>query len=416
MFRRNRVLAPRECLDIGLIPVLMAMIVVGCGGNGGARPFQVRDSAGIEIAESHEPLWTDGRGWKIGTDALLRIGVREGDEAYQFDGVTGAARLPDGTVVVADFGYQNVRYFDSLGRHLTTIGGPGEGPGEFQGLSAIGLGPGGRLWAYDFSLRRLSWLDQRGELVDLTVLGPEPAVLTPLGPLPDGTFLLKQLWGAAQVSQATEPGLRRDDVAFVRFDSRGDLVDTLGLFPGREVYLTEEDGRGVMNTPPFPRNSLGVIWGAGAVVGSNEAFDLVELTPAGEAMRSFRLPDLDLTLEPGDREDYISNRLATVPQERRPGLRNELESMPFPDSRPAFGGLLGDEDGNLWVADWVLMPQVAESWTVLDSSGRWLGSVEAPPRFAPMHIGSDWVLGVEWDEMDLEFVALYPLLKDGGNG
>ena len=36
------------------------------------------------------------------------------------------------------------------------------------------------------------------------------------------------------------------------------------------------------------------------------------------------------------------------------------------------------------------------------------------PRFFPYSIGGDWVLGVERDELDVEYVVLYPLLKDGG--
>lgn len=190
-------------------------------------------------------------------------------------------------------------------------------------------------------------------------------------------------------------------------------MDTLGLFPGREVYLTEEDGRGVMSTPPFPRNSVGAVWRGMVVVGSNEAFDLEERTPLGGVERILRLPHLNLTLKPGDREVYIRNRLEAVAEERRPGLRNDLESMAFPQTRPAFGGLLPDDVGNLWAGEWALTPQVAAFWRVLDPSGRWLGVVDVPPGFSPLHIGNEWILGVERDELDVEYVVLYPLLKSG---
>jgi hypothetical protein len=39
-----------------------------------------------------------------------------------------------------------------------------------------------------------------------------------------------------------------------------------------------------------------------------------------------------------------------------------------------------------------------------------------PRRFFPYAIGEDWVLGVEWDDLDVEYVVLYPLLKDAADG
>ena len=394
----------------------LGVLLAGCGGGTGEPAFQVRDSSGVEIVESFRPLWGPGEGRRFAAEPILRIGVVEGDPDYQFVEVTGVAKLADGTVVVADFGSQNVRFFDSEGRIKMTFGGAGDGPREFQGLSAMGLGPDGRIWLYDFMLRRITWLDAIGDMADLTSLDPEPPMLHPLGVLADGTFLLKQLWGATQVAEASQTGFRRDPVAFVKFDGEGALVDTLCLLPGRELFLTDEDGRGVMSTPPFANNSTGWVWGGAAVVGSTEALDLSVLGRQGEPTRIIRLPDLDLTLAPEDREEYLTDRLAGLAEEDRPRERARLEEMPFPATRPAFGALLPDEVGNLWVGQWALAPKTPEHWKVFDPSGRWLGVVTAPRRFFPYVIGDDWVLGVEWDALDVEYVVMYPLLKGQGDG
>jgi len=71
-----------------------------------------------------------------------------------------------------------------------------------------------------------------------------------------------------------------------------------------------------------------------------------------------------------------------------------------------------DDPGDLWVGDWVLFPQVALGWKVLDPSGRWLGEVIMPERFFPYAVVVDWILGVEWDDLDVEYVVLYPLIKE----
>ena len=217
--------------------------------------YTVRDSAGVEIVANLRPAWGEGEGWQVGSEPLLRIGVVEGEEAYQFSGLTGMVRMADGTMVVADFGAQDVRFFGPDGTVRTLFGGPGGGPGEFTGLAALGLSPEGLVWAYDFSLRRITWLDGTGSMVHLTSMDPEPPTLNAVGALPGGVLLLKQLWGAEEVATASSSGLRRDRVAFVTFDSTGALLDTLGLFPGR--------GKGSSSSPwliPTPGQPTAPPW------------------------------------------------------------------------------------------------------------------------------------------------------------
>jgi len=312
---------------------------------------------------------------------------------------------------VGDGGAQEVRFFGNDGLHLRTAGRSGEGPGEFLGLSGLGIGPTGRVWAYDFSLRRITWFTSDGEMADLISLAMEPPVLNAVGALPDGTFLLKQLWGASQLSEATQTGLRRDPVVWVRFEEGGALVDSVGAFPGREVYLWEEDGRGVMSTPPFARNSVGTIRGDRVVVGAQESFQIEEFDSSGTLLRIVRIPDRVQEVRPEDLEAYIQGRLAIAPPERHPSIRQSLEEMPAPNTLPAYGGVVSDSQGNLWVGGWAMYPEIASQWTVFDGEGCWLGEVELPPTFSPMDIGEDWLLGVEQDDLDVEYVTLYSLEK-----
>jgi len=392
------------------------MVACGSGDAVGGGSYQVRDSAGVEIVESVRPAWEEGGGWRVGSDALLRIGVVEGDPTRQFTEVSGAVRLVDGTVVVADGGSQEVRFFGADGEHLGTVGRPGEGPGEFTGLSGLGIDASGQIWAYDFSLRRITWMNRAREITGLVSLGLEPAMLNPVGALPGDIFLLKQLWGAEQVSAASKTGFRRDPIAFVRFDATGTLVDTLGLFPGRELVLVDEGGRGVMSTPPFARNSVGTIRSGRVVVGSQERFELQELAPDGTLLRVVRRLGAEEAAGPEELEAYIQGRLKTAPPERHPSIRRSLEEMPTPETLPAYGAILGDEAGGLWVGEWTLYPDYPSRWSVFGETGGWLGEVRVPQRFYPHHIGPDWILGVEQDELDVEYVVVYPLIKDGDVG
>lgn len=391
--------------------LILSIASAACAPRETAPSSVVRDSAGVVVVESRQPAWGPGEGWRVGARPILRIGAVEGGPAHEFSGVTGAVRLAGGALVVADGGSQEVRFFGPDGSVRAVVGGAGEGPGEFSALAGLGRGPGERVWAWDFTLRRLTWFDASGRVVRVVSLGPEPPVLGAVGSLPDGSFVLKQLWGAQRIAEANRTGLRRDPVAYVRFDSAGTLVDTLGLFPGREVFLTEEDGRGVMTTPPFGRTSVGALWEGTLVVGDQTTFGLEQRTDDGILRRLLRITGRDVTLSAPDAEAYLEDRLEEASPESRPEVRRSFGAIPFPATRPAHGELLADASGHLWVAAWSPGPRPPTPWTVLGAGGTWLGDVEVPRGFRPWDVGGDWILGSEADELDVEHVVVYPLVK-----
>jgi hypothetical protein len=93
----------------------------------------VRDSAGIRIVENRQPSAGPEGGRRLAPAPALVIGTRTG-EMYELSGVAGAARLSGGTIVVADGGSRQLRFFDSTGAFIRAVGGPGDGPGEFREL------------------------------------------------------------------------------------------------------------------------------------------------------------------------------------------------------------------------------------------------------------------------------------------
>lgn len=402
---------PGRTLALGIVALVPPLSA--CRGAREGPASTTRDSAGIEIVESVRPAWDEGEGWTVGAEPLLRIGVTEGEAPYQFDGVTGALRLSDGAIVVADGASQEIRFFGADGHFLGTVGGRGEGPGEFSGLSGLGRGPAGALWAYDFSLRRITWLDPAGRTaLRTTPLGPEPPMLDPLGALPDGSFVLRQLWGATATATATRPGLHRDPVAFVRVDSAGVLLDTVALVPGRELLLSNEGGRGVMTSPLIARTAVGTLRHGSIVIGTQDRFEVEERGPDGELLRREGVTGRDLSIGPDEVARIIQARLDLTSPDQRARMRTLLQAQPTPTTRPAYGAFLADAPGDLWISEWAPFPELPLRWTVLDPEGRWLGEVLMPAGFTPWDIGEDWILGVRRDEMDVERVELRPVVKE----
>jgi DNA-binding beta-propeller fold protein YncE len=98
---------------------------------------------------------------------LLQISVGDvPDPARDFCGATDVAFAPNGRAFVTD-GYCNARVieYDSTGRKVRQWGRPGTGPGEFNVVHAIVVGPQGNLYIADRENGRLQWFDLDGKFL-----------------------------------------------------------------------------------------------------------------------------------------------------------------------------------------------------------------------------------------------------------
>src|SRR5690606_8244846 len=93
----------------------------------------------------------------------LRLGSAT-DRDAGFSQISHVEVTPSGLVLVLDFQDQRVKVYDSLGIQAYTIGGRGEGPGEFTGAVELGL-LGDTLWVRDARARRTSLFTLAGTLL-----------------------------------------------------------------------------------------------------------------------------------------------------------------------------------------------------------------------------------------------------------
>jgi hypothetical protein len=394
-------------------------VVLACGASllgCGAAPdladgVHRRDSAGITVVESASPQWSEEPGWRLSNEPVLSLGTADGLPTQQFAAIVDLARFSDGTIVVADGRSAELRYFDGRGTHVATAGGQGEGPGEFRVIESLATAPGDTLWVYDFSLRRFTVLGHRGALHRVVLLEAPPPALGFAGRFADGTLLMAQYWGASQTDAVLEEGLLRDLAAFVPFAPDGSQLDTVGLFPGREVHLATEEGRMVMGSPLFGRTLSRVAGNHGFWLGDQEVFEVGSYDPRGTLRMLVRITGADLSISAQDVEAVLEERLRDTRSHRRRAMRAFLEEAARPPTRPAYGDFLLDALGNLWISEYRAAGGPADDWHVITPDGRWLGTVSVPERFRPYAIGDTWVLGVDRDELDVEYVRLYTLTK-----
>jgi hypothetical protein len=385
--------------------------LAACGVDESADPAVVRDSAGVQIVESRRPAWSEGAGWRLSTEPTLQIGVEEGPPENQFVRVEGVVRLPDGRIVVADAGTWQIRIFDSEGVFLAASGRSGDAPGEYRQITGLGYGPGDSLWVYDFGNRRFTVLTADGQLVRTMGLGGALSAVGAVGRLSDGSFVVREYWSSGSRRGTVQSGLGREPAAVAGYSSDGATLDTIGLYPGREVYIGSENGRAVMSAPLLARSASVAVWGDSVYVGDQERFEIRLYSRSGALKRIVRLLDVDLRVTQQDIERAVAARVAGEPPERRSALRAHLEAMDIPATRPAYSRLLVDSEGDLWVSDYSSFPVEPTGWRVFDPEGHLLGSTSMPDRFHVHQIGQNWVVGVWRDELGVEYVRLYGLDK-----
>ena len=124
--------------------------LAACGtdtGSSGAGPKVVVDT----IGDTTVVRTLSGSVW--GAEATLvpkvSIGELDGPEEYLFGSIWSLAVDDNRNVYVFDGQAQHIRVFDSAGAYVETLGGRGEGPGEFRSAEAIALLPDGRLLVRD---------------------------------------------------------------------------------------------------------------------------------------------------------------------------------------------------------------------------------------------------------------------------
>ena len=117
---------------------------------------QRRDGAGVEIVEALRPMWGDSSParWSLDPDPVVDLAQSGTGPYHQFDQVVGMARRSDGSLLVADAGWTEIRLYASDGGFLGSAGREGEGPGEFSGgIEEMHRVAGDTLWVLDWDGR-----------------------------------------------------------------------------------------------------------------------------------------------------------------------------------------------------------------------------------------------------------------------
>ncbi len=401
----------------GMTIALALTFACGEGGNQTAATA-VRDSAGIRIVENRDVGWERTIAWSLSAEPILEIGTLDAESEYQLHRIVGAVTLPEGRVVVANGGSQEVRWYDAEGTHLGSAGGAGDGPGEFAGLMALGVLPGDSIIAHDVRLRRLSVFDSDTRFVrsaPLEIEGREGmAFATLAGTLTDGSLLMA---GRVFPTDGAVEGPLLAPMPLYRYGTDGRMLDSIGTYHGWEattiIRRTAEFVGMAMADRPFGRSTSVTPAGARIAVGTPFAFSFELFEPDGTLRTIVRL---DRSNEPATADDVATYKSTLLDRSRdeagQQALQRQADEWEYPETKPAYAAeLKGDQAGNVWVPAYEIEQGTATRWSIFDPDGRYLGDLTTPARFRVLEIGDDYVLGVWRDDLDVEYLRRYELRK-----
>lgn len=385
------------------------------------RSYTTRDSANVRIVENFSPGWTAGEKWTVAHEPRVAIGGSvEGEAAYQLFQASDATRLADGRIAIVNGGTKEVRVFDTAGIHVETVGGEGEGPGEFRLPFKIARSALDTILVFDGAYPGSVSQFNQTEYVDRTTLNR--AALQEAFPgwfaeggdlLPDGTLLLG-LHNQETAGPAPEGAFRVEN-GWVRLTADGSRIDTVGFFPGWEHFGYQVDGQTTSNPLPFGANTYVVAGGdpVRVFVADSRVYEIRALADDGSVQTLIRREFLPQPVTEEDirrTEDQYRSFLDRVPEAQRGRFLDYLDVVEYPDTKPVLGIVEVDAEGNLWVGDTDRAGD-GQSMSVFDPTGVWLGHVILPPSLRIFEIGPDYVLGATRDELGIERVELYDLVR-----
>lgn len=375
--------------------------------------YTITDSSGIEIVTNHRPLWQPGEEWRIADEADVELGQLEGDDAELFTSPS-ARLLSDRRILVSEQGEKELRFFSPDGVWLRTVGGKGEGPGEFTFLEPARILPGDTILVFDRGSGRATWFDSSGEFVHSVQVTTGDRSAFGKGVLEPNTWLFESI-----LPSSDSAGIRRwqrevqlvtsDGIPFATLDTL-----TTGLF------LNETRGNSSLSVPlPFfgrPIFSAGV---GRAYVSDNTSWEIRVFDQSGSLTRLIRrdwtpqpvtASDIELRLE---RQRGFQKNWSTSDAQKKSGLRLLEEGARLSAYLPPLSEFWVDRVGNLWTLDWYMpeWPHPERHFDVFDPDGIWLGSVLVPAGMGLSDVGEDYVVTTVGDELGVRRVRVHKLIK-----
>lgn len=397
-------------VPVPLLPAVLALLAA-CDASSAPAATIAIDSAGVEVVAS-DPLNSDATCY-LGAEPIFRVGDDESDEAHWFSSIRGVGRLSDGSVAVVDRTSAEIRIFDEMGRHLRSMGRPGEGPGEFSNPWKLWILPGDTLWVGDYRPWRYQVFTASGEWVRAARLDPVYPNPTRQGGVLDNGISINTTEGwSTQRGDFSTP----DTLVVELHDTGGRMMGTLAYLPTSPVgRIQVTEVAGLVLRPIFAPSAFVDARGGTIALAVSRDTEVRLLDDSFRMRRIIRWSDPDRAVTGADvqawRDDYIESRGGRNSPEwdERDEARIDPQ-IPVADNFPAMSGVRIGRDGRLWVLPYQRPRADRVRWMAFEPDGAFLCHLEsAQTGLATYEFGKDYWLGVHSDELGIQTAVMYPL-------
>jgi len=223
-------------------------------------------------------------------------------------------------------GENTILKFDRQGRHVTSFGRKGQGPGEIQGVNSLFVTDQNEVSVTNEGNNRLTIFGADGQLLrEIPFTANFNAVL----PLPDGRFLV---WDRITVPR---PGVLLEfPMALAGPDLKPLKVLDTGIL---ENPMEGERLRGTYHIQSWSVSRGKVFTGH-----QDRGYDIFVYDFEGRPIRKIRKQYKPVPVPETHKKEFIK-------QFEAPQFKDIIQKIYFPDGMPPFIGFTSDEDGRLYV-------------------------------------------------------------------
>lgn len=364
------------------------------------------DSGGVEIVRSTDQPWPRGEL----VHPARRVFGSETDGPELFGRVAGARLHRNGSLWIEESQTREIRVFESgSGAHLFTIGGRGDGPGEFRRSEFLGFDGEGSAYVYDHEHRRLSVFSESGELRRSHLMPPSLGISPrPRHVTPAGTLLGHIVGGLER--RPVDGSTVRDTVRIWTMPLDGTapalLMETLGAL----WYF--HDGTPV--SVPFaggPR--LGFRDDRVYVVDNSGEASFSVYGPAG-LERRVEIGRASLQVDGASRAMFAERiRRAGYSASQLRIYEEHLSDMPIPEAQRHWDAVAVTDEGGVWLLRprdpepaMAGVPADDQVWDVFDADGVFVGHMRLPANIRLMQLSGESALTIVGDELGRVTVAI----------
>lgn len=397
-----------RCRWAGRLAFLLAVFLLPLGCRDASAPslaVTVRDSAGVRLVQHADLFDPDVESWTVEPEPLLRIGDGDGHDLYRVRG----ALLSDGELTIADGASREIRVFDFEGRLVRTMGGEGEGPGEFSSIGSIHRIHGDTLVAYDPPSQRLTTFGPGGELARTTPVEPVPdrdGEFGVVAVLHDGTPVLR----TEAHGQDPQGTVRLETWLHTRSDGADHEIESL---PGDEYHFNRPEARTLEFGPAPLGRELHVAAGEEDVYVLDSEHPLLRVySSEGELRMVVRDEAPSRPLTPALTDRYLDERVEGREPPASERIREAIGGMIEREVVPSASDLLVTGDEETWIGAYRLLSTEPNVYVVLGPDGSLRRRVSLPPEADLLWAGSDRIVLLTTTPLDVEVLSVHELVRE----